>query len=137
MANPQIVTNSIIDTNADKINSSDAVIQIHPISITRYAWFEKLNSPFLDTSIKFEVNSIIPSAYVVCSSNQTLKKYSSKDTEKLISDAFDWADQSLKLSDIPELINCVLLELKKINQAAPEQVQTSGTEESHDGSKKN
>lgn len=134
MNNPKIVTDSIIDSNGT--NTSTSSIRVYPISIFRYAWLERLESPFIDPTKKFDVGSIIPTAFVFCSVPDQLRKYTSKDVELLKNDAYAWADLNLKLDDIPELIKNITSQMTDLNKAAPDAV-SSSTDESQDGPKKN
>lgn len=113
--NPQIVVNSILDSDGTDVKH----IKIYPMTIRRYAWFEKLNSPFINPDIKFDVNGVIPSVYVMCKTKEELKKYNSTDVEKIISDAFDWAEE-LTLSDIPDMISSVTKQMLELNSASPD-----------------
>ena len=117
--NPQIVVNSILDSNGTDVKH----IKIYPMTIRRYAWFEKLNSPFINPDIKFDVNGIIPSVYVMCKTKEELKKYNSTDVEKIISDAFDWAED-LSLDDIPDMISYVTKQMQDLNRASPDSTDT-------------
>lgn len=116
MNNPQIVTDSIIDSNGSKAGA----IQVFPVSIFRYAWLERLESPFLDPSKTFDVDTIIPTAFVFCNTPQVLRTYTSNDVEKLKNDAYEWADAKLSLDDIPELIKNITSQMTKLNKAAPD-----------------
>ena len=58
MKDPVIVTDSIINSDGTQAGS----VHIYPVTIFRYAWLERLESPFIDPSKKFDVNSIIPTA---------------------------------------------------------------------------
>lgn len=113
--NPTIVLNSILDSNGTNVNE----IKIYPMTIRRYALFEKLNSPFINSEVKFDVNGIIPSVYVMCCTNDELKKYGSNDIEKIISDSFDWSE-SLSMNDIPEMITSVTRQMQDLNRASPD-----------------
>ena len=113
--NPKIVVDSILDSNGKEINN----IKIYPMTIRRYAWFEKLNSPFINSEVKFDVNGVIPSVYVMCKSKDELKKYNSNDIEKLISDAFDWSE-NLSMNDIPDMITSVTKQMQELNKASPD-----------------
>lgn len=52
-----------------------------------------------------------------------LKKYSSNDTEQIISDSFDWSD-SLNMDDIPQMIKVVTKQFTEINKASPDSTST-------------
>ena len=131
MKDPVIVTDSIINSNGTQAGS----VHIYPVTIFRYAWLERLESPFIDPSKKFDVNSIIPTAYVFCSTQDTLRKYTTSDVEKFKNDAFAWADKVLNLDDIPMLIKSITDQMTALNKAAPDAVPDSGVE-TQDGTKK-
>lgn len=114
---PEIVIKNIVDQNGVKTETNG--IQIYPVTITRYAYLEMLDSPFLNPEIKFGVSTVIPTAYVFCLTSEELRKYTSKDIDKLISDAYAWADTKLTLDDTPELIKNITEQMMKLNQAAP------------------
>jgi hypothetical protein len=114
--NPKIVVDSILNSNGEDINSE---IKVYPMTIRRYALFEKLNSPFINSDVKFDVSNIIPSVYVMCSTKEKLKEYSSNDIEKLISDAFDWSED-LSMNDIPKMITSVTKQMEELNRASPD-----------------
>ena len=116
--NPTTVVNSILDSDGTEVKH----IKIYPMTIRRYAWFEKLNSPFINPEIKFDVNGVIPSVYVMCKTKDELKKYNSTEVEKLIQDAFDWAEE-LTLSDIPDMISSVTKQMQELNRASPDSVE--------------
>lgn len=130
MTNPEIVVDTIIDSEGTKTENN---IKIYPCTIRRYALLEKLESPFISPDKKFDVTSIVPSAYIFASDNSKLKMYTTKDIEILVNDAFDWAE-SLKITDIPQMIEIITKQITDINKAAPT-VKGDG-EVSEEGSKK-
>ena len=113
--NPKIVVDAIIDQNGQEVNT----VKIYPVTIRRYAFLEKLNSPFINPEVQFTVNTIIPSVFVMTRTKDELKKYNSTDVEKLISDSFDWSD-SLDMSDVPDMIKAVTKQFTEINKASPD-----------------
>lgn len=119
MNDPKIVVENVLDNQGTKTNNN---IKIYPVSITRYAFLELLNSPFLNPNIEFGINNIIPTAYVFCSTSEVLRSYTSKDIDKLISDSYAWADDNLSLDDTPELIKNITDQMMKLNKAAPNSV---------------
>lgn len=124
--NPTIVTDAIINSEGSKISEN---INIYPMTIRRYAWFEKLNSPFINSEVKFDINNIIPSVYIMTRTADELKTYGTNNIEKLIEDSFDWSE-SLSLNDIPEMITAVTKQMTALNKSAPDAVDNS------DGKKK-
>ena len=129
---PKIVVENIIDSNGTKTDTNK--IDIYPVTITRYAFLEMIDSPFLNPEVKFGISTVIPTAYVFCSTSEKLRKYTSKDIDKLISDAYAWADEKLTLDDTPELIKNITDQMMKLNKASP----SGGTSETviNDGNKK-
>lgn len=113
--NPKIVLEAITDQKSENHN-----VNVYSITITRYAFLEMLESPFINTDQKFEITTIIPSAYVMCLDPKGLRKYNSKNLDELKADAFEWADAKLEIADIPDLITTIVNQMKKLNQAAPE-----------------
>lgn len=112
-SNPQIVLDAILETPK---TFGDVII--NDISILRYAYLEKLQSPFVDPSKEFNVENIVPSIFVLAVDKKELRKYNS-DIEALKLDALDWADEKLKLDDIPAIINAVIQKMTQMNKAAP------------------
>lgn len=136
-ANPKAVLEAV--TTSTDTSKKDIAINVYPITLSRYAFLELLDSPFLNPEIKFGVNSIIPSAYVMCSDRNILKKYNAKNLDDLTNDAFDWADNKLEMSDIPEMIKAIVDQMSKLNKAAPSpsDAPVDNNLQSSDGLKKN
>lgn len=130
MSDPKIVIDSIVNQEGQVTDTNQ--IRIYPITITRYAYLELLNSPFLNPEIKFGVSTVIPSAFVFCSESEVLRKYTSRDMDKLTQDAFAWADAKLKPQDVPELIKNITDQMMALNQSAP-----NGSGQKQDDVKKN
>ena len=114
---PKIVVENVIDSNGTKTDTNK--IDIYPVTITRYAFLEMIDSPFLNPEVKFGISTVIPTAYVFCSTSENLRKYTSKDIDKLISDAYAWADEKLTLDDTPELIKNITDQMMALNKASP------------------
>ena len=114
---PKIVVENVIDSNGIKTDTNK--IDIYPVTITRYAFLEMIDSPFLNPEVKFGISTVIPTAYIFCSTSENLRKYTSKDIDKLISDAYAWADEKLTLDDTPELIKNITDQMMKLNKASP------------------
>lgn len=121
--NHPIITDAIIDHDS-KVNPNG--IAIYPLTIRRYALLEKIESPFINGETKFNVNSVIPSAYVMCSDNDTLKKYSSSSIDVLRNDAFDWSE-NLEVNDIPDMMDAIIKQLETLNKVAPSTAASSST----------
>lgn len=121
MENPKTVVDAIL--NEGKTNDISIDIKSYPMTIRRYAFLEKIDSPFLNPDVKFSVNTILPSLYVACSDNETLRKYSAykqSDIDKLYNDAYEWSD-NIQIDIIPQLITSVTDQLLEMNKVSPTQ----------------
>ena len=112
-ANPQAVLDAVTEAP-----ETFGEVTIGEVTILKYAWLERLGSPFIRTDAEFSVESIIPSVFVLASDRATLKKYGS-DAEKLRADALDWADDKLRLEDVPGVIKAVVAKLTAVDKASP------------------
>lgn len=121
MNNPKVVLEQIVDSEENK---SEKVIGINPLTISRYAYLELIDSPFLSTAKKFNMKNIIASAYIMVQPTSVLKKYKSNNIDDLINDALDWADANLEFDDISKLIEAIINQITKLNKVAP----TSGND---------
>lgn len=110
---PQMVIDAVIDApkSFGKVTLSD-------ITILKYAYLEKLHSPFIDPSQDFSVENIAPSIYVLAADKKELRKYGS-DIETLKLDALEWVDENLDLNDVPAVIKEIVSKLTALNKAAP------------------
>lgn len=100
--NPSIVLDAVIDA-PKKVGD----IEIGDITILKYSYLEKLNSPFISSSEEFTVTNIIPTVFVLSKDKKELRKYGN-DIESLKLDALEWADECLKVEDVPALISIIV-----------------------------
>lgn len=121
---PELVIDAIIDNGKNDIKKEDCVVNVYPMTIRRYALLEKINSPFVVPTGAFNVETIIPSSYIMCTDNQKLRQYAAVDAKVLIEDAFDWSE-NLDVADLPKLITHLTNQLKEMNTAAPDAAPTS------------
>lgn len=112
-ANPKAVIDAIIEAP-----NTFGDVTIGDITILKYAYLEKLHSPFIDPSQEFTVENIAPSIYVLAADKKELRKYGSA-VDELKLDALEWADEHLKIKDVPAVIKAVVDKLTQINKAAP------------------
>lgn len=113
--NPDIVIDAI--TNTDKIYNG---IKINTPTIRRYAYLEKLKSPFIFSDINFDLNNVIPSVYILAATKDELKSLSGKSIDEINDIAMDWADDNLDMKTIPNIIKDVVDVFTKINDSAPQ-----------------
>lgn len=137
MDNPKLVLQQIVGNGETDVGKGDNVIHVYPLTIARYAFLELLDSPFINPERKFELNSVIPAAFVMSHTPRELRKYNSKNLDALVADSLEWADAELKLDDVPELIKAIVSQLQALNKAAPTQdsAANSGPQTLPDGKK--
>ena len=111
--NPDIVIDAI--TNTDKTYNG---ITINTPTIRRYAYLEKLKSPFVFGDIGFELENVIPSVYVLAATKDELKVLSGKSVDEIKEIAMDWADDNLDMKTLPDIIKDVVAVFTKINESA-------------------
>lgn len=119
--NPKLVLTQIVGNGETDVGKGDNVVHVYPLTIARYAFLELLDSPFINPERKFELNSVIPAAFVMSHTPRELRKYNSKNLSDLVADSLEWADAELKLDDVPELIKAIVSQLQALNKAAPSQ----------------
>ena len=137
MDNPQIVLQQIVGNGESDVGNGENVVHVYPLTIARYAFLELLDSPFINPEKNFQLNSVIPTAFVMSHTPKELRKYNSKNLDVLVSDSLEWADAELRLDDVPELIKAIVSQLQALNKAAPSQdsAGNSGPETLPDGKK--
>ena len=113
MQNPTIVTDAIIETPKDF-----GKIKINPLSIFRYAYLEKVKSPFLALTDDFTIENIAPSVFILAQDKEVLKKYA-HNIDKLKEDALDYIDENLDMEKLPDIISEVMAKFSALNKAAP------------------
>ena len=113
--NPDVVIDAI--TNTDKTYNG---ITINTPSIRRYAYLEKLKSPFVFGDVGFELENVVPSIYVLAATKDELKVLSGKSVDEIKDIAMDWADDNLDMKTLPDIIKDVVEVFTKINESAPQ-----------------
>lgn len=114
--NPTLVLDAIIDAP-----STFGDVTIGDVTILKYAYLEKLQSPFIDATQQFTVGSIVPSVFVLSQPKEILRQYGN-DMERLREDALEWADDHLKVDDFPKIIDAMSSKFLALNKAAPTSV---------------
>ena len=113
--NPDVVIDAI--TNTDKTYNG---ITINTPTIRRYAYLEKLKSPFVFGDIGFELENVVPSIYVLAATKDELKVLSGKSVDEIKDIAMDWADDNLDMKKLPDIIKDVVAVFTKINESEPQ-----------------
>lgn len=113
--NPDIVIEAI--TTSEKTYNK---ITINTPTIRRYAFLEKLKSPFIFSDISFDLENVVPSIYILAITKDELKKLSGKSVDDIKDIAMDWADDNLEMNDLATIIKDVVDVFVKINDSAPQ-----------------
>lgn len=111
--NPQIVLDTIIESPKTFGN-----VTIGDVTILKYSYLEKIESPFINSDKEFSVSNIIPSVFILANDKKTLRKYGT-DIEALKLDALEWADDNLNIADVPAIISAIVDKFAAMNKAAP------------------
>lgn len=120
--NPDVVIDAI--TNTD---TTYGKIVINTPTIRRYAFLEKLKSPFVFGDIGFDLENVIPSVYILAAAKDELKALSGKSVDDIKDIAMDWADDNLDMKTLPDIIKDVVAVFTKINESAPQGVSEKKT----------
>lgn len=70
-------------------------MELHPLTVSRYAWLEKLDSPFLTKGSEFKVSTVVPTIWALAASKEELKAAASEDIAALKERALEWADERI------------------------------------------
>lgn len=71
MSEPKIVVDAVLSEGL----ASDTRIKLYQVTIRRYALLEKLKSPFIFADTEFNVNNVVPTAFVMSRTPDELKKF--------------------------------------------------------------
>ena len=110
---PKLAVEAVLDSD-----QSVAGITVRKITAGRYAWLERLDSPFTDFEKKFTLDNLSPSLYVVQVETEKLREYSCRDVDKLKDDAFAWSDE-IDLDKIGPAVDVVMDQFRDILKIAP------------------
>lgn len=110
---PKLAVEAVLDSD-----QSVAGITVRKITAGRYAWLERLDSPFTDFEKKFTLDNLIPSLYVAQLETEKLRTYSCRDVDKLKDDAFAWSDE-IDLDKIGPAVDVVMDQFRDILKIAP------------------
>lgn len=61
MAEPKIVVDAVLSEGL----AQEQQVKLYPVTIRRYALLEKLKSPFIFADTEFNVNNVVPTAFVM------------------------------------------------------------------------
>lgn len=115
MAEPKIVVDAVLSEGLPQ----EQQVKLYPVTIRRYALLEKLKSPFIFADTEFNVNNVVPTAFVMSRTPDELKQYCTKPSEDVVQAAFDWAE-SLDIDDLPKMLSALSDQFLALNKAAPD-----------------
>ena len=118
--NSQLVIDAIVGTK------KELPIKLYDLTILRYAWLEKLESPFIQKDGKFTISTVIPTIWILAASKEELRAAADKDITQIKLDALEWADDIIGVDQLPLLIDAVTDKLFRLSKASPK---TSGDSE--------
>lgn len=104
MAEPKLVVDAVLAEGQSP--SQEAEVKLYPVTIRRYALLEKLKSPFIFADAEFNVNNVVPTAFVMSRTPEELKKFCTASSDAVVQAAFDWAED-LGIDDLPKML-CAL-----------------------------
>lgn len=115
MSEPKIVVDAVLSEGLPQ----EQQVKLYPVTIRRYALLEKLKSPFIFADTEFNVNNVVPTAFVMSRTPDELKQYCTKPSEDVVQAAFDWAE-SLDIDDLPKMLSALSDQFLALNKAAPD-----------------
>ena len=102
MDNPKLAVDALLDNDTEV-----GGVTVRKITAGRYALLELISSPFVDFSKKFTVANLIPSLFICERPAEDLRKYNSKNIDKLEEDALIWAE-TVDLDKIGPAVDLIL-----------------------------
>ena len=115
MAEPKIVVDAVLSEGL----AQEQQVKLYPVTIRRYALLEKLKSPFIFADTEFNVNNVVPTAFVMSRTPDELKQFCTKPSDDVVQAAFDWAE-SLDIDDLPKMLSALSDQFLALNKAAPD-----------------
>lgn len=115
MSEPKIVVDAVLSEGL----AQEQQVKLYPVTIRRYALLEKLKSPFIFADTEFNVNNVVPTAFVMSRTPDELKTFCTKPSEDVVQAAFDWAE-SLDIDDLPKMLSALSDQFLALNKAAPD-----------------
>lgn len=133
MDNPKAALDALLETT-----TRVGEIDVHPLTVARYALLELAGSPLVDFKNKLDVMTAIPSVYIMAMPTKSLPKYNSTNIDKLKEDAFEWAEDALVIGSVGKVLDMLAQKLLDLKRLMPENVEEPkkklGGEQPTDGS---
>lgn len=111
-AEPKLATEAILET--DEIIDN---VQIHPLTCARYALLSKISSPLLTKDQAWDINSLIPTVYIMTSEFKELKPFIG-DVEALKAEAYE-ACEEIDVKTFSKIVDKMVKTFDEMNKLAP------------------
>lgn len=108
---------SALDAILDADHEVEGIV-VKRLTLARMSLLELVKSPFVNLEEKFNYTNIVPSAFIVCADKEELKGYTSRNIDKLVDKAYEWADD-IDPSVLTKIIDDVLKSLALIYKISP------------------
>lgn len=108
---------SALDAILDADHEVEGIV-VKRLTLARMSLLELVKSPFVNLEEKFNYTNIVPSAFIVCADKEELKGYTSRNIDKLLDKAYEWADD-VNPSVLTKIIDDVLKSLALIYKISP------------------
>ena len=108
---------SALDAILDADHEVEGIV-VKRLTLARMSLLELVKSPFVNLEEKFNYTNIVPSAFIVCADKEELKGYTSRNVDKLVDKAYEWADD-IDPSVLTKIIDDVLKSLALLYKISP------------------
>lgn len=108
---------SALDAILDADHEVEGIV-VKRLTLARMSLLELVKSPFVNMEEKFNYTNIVPSAFIVCADKEELKGYTSRNVDKLVEKAYEWADD-IDPSVLTKIIDDVLKSLALLYKISP------------------
>ena len=108
---------SALDAILDADHEVEGIV-VKRLTLARMSLLELVKSPFVNLEEKFNYTNIVPSAFIVCADKEELKGYTSRNIDKLVDKAYEWADD-IDPSVLTKIIDDVLKSLALLYKISP------------------
>lgn len=113
MNDPKTAIDAVLQTEEEHDG-----VKIFPMTLARYALLELVDSPFLNPEVKLTASTLMPSIFVMSQEKDVLKKYNSKNVEKLLEDASEWCE-GVQISDVTGFVQKIMEKIDDMMKVIP------------------
>ena len=124
-ANPKLALDAMLD--APQLIGE---LTVQPMTVARMALLELVESPFTNPDKKFNISNMTESAFIMCADTNELKGFNSRNIDRLVERAYDWAE-NIDVGALPQVIKTVIEKLNNLYKVSP----STGSDDRGDNSK--